>query len=205
MKIINIKIPNIKIPNIKIPNIKIANKKSAFLALLCSLACIAVTRIQAQQTQVQQAPVPEHRTHDLSIYPTVRAELNRHVIWLDPQQDEQQLKVEIVATKQHMKDCNRGSFSADFSQKYLKDGSHAYYQIGPADRYISTLMGCPHVRYLGDSPVRFSGESMLPYYSHAPIIVYAPQEIQVSYRIWQIASTHPANIENENKIIQRDQ
>ncbi len=189
----------------KIIKIKIANKKLALLALLCSLTCVAVTRIQAQQIQVQQAAVPEHRRHDLSIYPTVRAELNRHVIWLDPQQDEQQLKVEIVATKQHMKDCNRGSFRADFSQKYLKDGSHIYYQIGPTDRYISTLMGCPHVRYLGDSPVHFSGESMLPYYSHTPIIVYAPQEIQVSYRIWQIASTHPAKIENQSKMIQPDQ
>ena len=189
----------------KIIKIKIANKKSALRALLCSLTCVAVTRIQAQQIQVQQAAVPEHRRHDLSIYPTVRAELNRHVIWLDPQQHEQQLKVEIVATKQHMKDCNQGSFSADFSQKYLKDGRHAYYQIGKTGHYISTLMGCPDVGNLEDIAIYLSGNTMQPYQSDSPIIVYAPQEIQVSYRIWQIASTHPAKIENQSKIIQPNQ
>lgn len=181
------------------------NKNLAVLALCYSTLFMSSAQAQVPQAAANTMQTPARHSLDLSVYPKVTPDLNRHVIWLDPQANEQRLKVEIIATKQHMKDCNQGSFRADLSIKYVQNGSRTYYQVGPADRYISTVKGCPHVRYLGDSPVRFTGESMLSYHSHAPIIVYAPQDIQVSYRIWQIASTHPTQIENQSKVIQPDQ
>ena len=181
------------------------NKNLAVLALCYSTLFISSAHAQVPQAAANTMQTPARHSLDLSVYPKVTPDLNRHVIWLDPQANEQRLKVEIIATKQHMKDCNQGSFRADVSTEYVQNGSRVYYQIGKTGHYISTLMGCPHIRYLADVAVNLSGASMLPYHSHAPIIVYAPQDIQVSYRIWQIASTHPTQIENQSKVIQPDQ
>ncbi|EPF73343.1 ecotin family protein [Acinetobacter rudis] len=132
-------------------------------------------------------------------YPKAGKNENRNVIWLEKIDHEENYKVEIIATKQGMTDCNTRSYHTDLKKKDLKGWGYDYFVVGKADQVISTLMGClDNKKTLADIPVVLpAGESIQRYNSRLPIVVYAPKDIQIKYKIWKADKIVPAVISNE--------
>lgn len=123
---------------------------------------------------------------DVAPYPAPGKNETRHVIWLDKQSNEDNFKVEIIATKKGMRDCNNVFFGAKLNEVTLKGWGYTYFKVDSVSDGASTLMGCPDSKkYLADLPVNLSGDSIQRYNSKLPIVVYTPKEIEIKYRIWE--------------------
>lgn len=123
----------------------------------------------------------------LKPYPAAAAGLTRHVIDLPPQANEAEHKVELIAGKTLEVDCNRHSLGGQWQQKTVEGWGYDYYELGQIGPARSTLMACPDgSRQQAFVPV--GGEPMLVRYnSKLPLVIYAPADVEVRYRVWSAA------------------
>lgn len=127
---------------------------------------------------------PQQNLADVAPYPQAQEGDQRHVIWLPAKQDESRLKVELLPGKQMLTDCNTRSLMAEMSEHNLDGWGYSYYQLGELSAPISTLMACPDGEQTpAFVPVNLSN-TLLPYNSKLPIVLYAPVEIELRYRVW---------------------
>lgn len=132
---------------------------------------------------------------DVAPYPAVSQNQNRHVIWLDKQKNEELYKVEIVATQKGMKDCNNTWFSAELDTKNLEGWGYTYYNIEQVKGPMSTMRGClDNKKTETNLPVNLGDDALVRYNSKLPVVVYAPKDVQISYRIWQAPEKAKASI-----------
>ena len=125
--------------------------------------------------------------HDISMYPEPKEGFNRYVIALDKQNDEDNYKVEVVATKRIEVDCNHHSLSGSFLDKNLSGWGYTYYEFTGDGSVLSTRMGCLDQKtHLEDVK---SHASLMRYNSKMPIVVYVPEGIDVQYTFWQKEKT----------------
>ncbi|WP_446832913.1 ecotin family protein [Testudinibacter sp. P27/CKL/0425] len=63
---------------------------------------------------------------------------------------------------------------------------------------MSTMKGCPDGKMIeADIPVHLDNAS-IGYNSKLPIVIYAPKEVKISYRLWSTSEAiQPANIQNK--------
>lgn len=121
---------------------------------------------------------------DVAPYPQAQEGYQRHVIWLSAKQDESRYQVELLPGKQMLTDCNTRSLAAEMSEHNLDGWGYSYYQIDGLKGSISTLMACPDQEQTqAFVPVNLSN-TLLPYNSKLPIVLYAPAEIELRYRVW---------------------
>ncbi len=106
------------------------------------------------------------------------------MIWLAEEQDEDLLKVEIVPGKQMLTDCNTRSLMGSFTAQDLQGWGYTYYQLGDVNGPVSTMMACP-AGTEKEAFVPVQGDNFtLQYNSKLPIVVYAPNGVDVRYRVW---------------------
>lgn len=124
----------------------------------------------------------------LKPYPAASAGYNRHVIELPAQANEAEHKVELIAGKTLEVDCNQQRLGGQWQEKTVEGWGYTYYQLGQVGPAMSTLMACPdNSRKQAFVPV--GGEPLLVRYnSKLPLVIYAPAEVQVHYRIWSAAA-----------------
>lgn len=120
----------------------------------------------------------------LKPYPAAAAGHQRHVIDLPALPNEADHKVELIAGKTLEVDCNRHRLGGQWQEKTVEGWGYGYYaleKVGPA---FGTLMACPDdSRKPAFVPV--GGEPMLVRYnSKLPLVIYAPADVEVRYRIW---------------------
>ena len=129
------------------------------------------------------------QTDDLKPLPAPAAGMQRFVIRLPavPQPDDH--KVEVMIGKTLQVDCNRQMFSAKVKQKVAEGWGFPYYVVGPLKGPASTLMACPPDMPKRDEFVRANaaGLDLLRYNSKLPIVVYAPEGVEVRFRVWTAA------------------
>ncbi|WP_447592444.1 serine protease inhibitor ecotin [Aquipseudomonas campi] len=131
----------------------------------------------------------------LKPYPAATEGHTRHVIELPPQANEAEHKVELIAGKTLEVDCNHQRLGGQFQEKTVEGWGYTYYeldQVGPA---VSTLMACPD-NTRKKAFVQVGGDPLLVRYnSKLPLVIYAPADVEVRYRIWSAASsTSPAAV-----------
>lgn len=121
---------------------------------------------------------------DIAPYPAVEAGQARHVIWLPEKDNDDLFMVELVPGKVMQTDCNTRGFSATLTTETLAGWGYNYYELTNVTGPITTMMACPEGTEK-EAFVAAQGDNfMLRYNSLLPIVVYAPQGIEVRYRIW---------------------
>lgn len=132
-------------------------------------------------------------TEALKPFPAAPEGQQRHVIELPALADENAHKVELIAGKTMEVDCNLHRLGGQWQERTVEGWGYNYFELDKVGPALSTMMACPddsrHRAF-----VSVGGEPMLVRYnSKLPLVIYAPQDIEVRYRIWSAGSeTLPA-------------
>ncbi|MFV0456761.1 MAG: serine protease inhibitor ecotin [Pseudomonas sp.] len=147
------------------------SSKLPLITLLCALPLAAC------------AATPEA----LKPYPPAVEGYQRHVIDLLPQTNEAEHKVEIIAGKTMEVDCNHQRLGGQWQEKTVQGWGYTYYELGRVRPAISTRKACPDGSRK-QAFVQVGGEPQLVRYnSKLPLVIYAPADMEVRYRIWSAA------------------
>ena len=124
----------------------------------------------------------------LKPYPAAADGYARHVIELPAQANEAEHRVELIAGKTLEVDCNQQRLGGQWQEKTVEGWGYGYYELGQVGPAVSTLMACPEGSRK-QAFVQVGGERMLvSYNSKLPLVIYAPAEVEVRYRIWSAAA-----------------
>lgn len=157
----------------------------AVITTLLTSSAFAATNTSSQAKKLK----------DVAPFPAVTQSNNRHVIWLPAQKNEDRYKVEIIATQKGKKDCNNVWYNATLEEKNLEGWGYNYYNIDQVKGPMSTMRGCPDSKTIETQlPIQLGGTSLLRYNSKLPVVVYAPKNVTISYRLWQAPQASKASI-----------
>ena len=129
----------------------------------------------------------------LKPYPAAAEGYQRYVIHLPPQTNEADYKVELIAGKTLEVDCNRHQLGGQWQEKTVEGWGYNYYELASVGPAASTLMACPDASRQ-PAFVAVGGEPLLVRYnSKLPVVVYAPGDVEVRYRIWAASESQAAS------------
>lgn len=162
------------------------------------LAGVAAVSLSACATAQAEGALPggaasdqASASDDLKAFPAAQAGQTRHVIRLPAQSDEDALKVEVILGKTQTVDCNRRFFGGQLETRTAEGWGYDYYVLPALGAGASTLMGCPpgseHQAF-----VTTQQQPLIRYNSRLPLVVYAPSDVEVRYRLWRAGETQTA-------------
>lgn len=121
---------------------------------------------------------------ELAAFPKTFPDRTRRVIFLPPRPNESALKVGIIAGRTVAVDCNLHVFGSKMETRTVQGWGYDYFVITLAGPPASTAMACPP----GSKSRRFvrsSDEPLLRYNSRLPLVIFAPANVEVRYRVWR--------------------
>ncbi|MDF3867214.1 serine protease inhibitor ecotin [Pseudomonas denitrificans (nom. rej.)] len=124
------------------------------------------------------------KLEDVAPYPKADEGFVRQVIHLPKQAQEENFKVEILAGKTLTVDCNRQRLGGTLEEKTLEGWGYTYYRLDKVSGPASTLMACPDGKTRKDFVPVVGDGFVLRYNSKLPIVIYAPKDVEVRYRLW---------------------
>ena len=130
---------------------------------------------------------------ELKPYAQADEGMQRYVIELPALEDESLRKVELVVGKTVPTDgVNRHFFGGRITREVVQGWGYSYYELKAIGPMAGTLMAGPPDAPQVDTfvPVRHD-LGLLRYNSKLPLVVYVPEGVEVSYRLW---STEPEAI-----------
>jgi len=137
---------------------------------------------------------------DIKMFPAAEEGFKRVVIRLPKlDREEQEAQVEIVATRIANVDAvNRHFIGGSLEAKVVQGWGYTYYELTAGKEAGGTLMaGPPEKMQPRPTPVAIRGKGFqgLRYNSRLPLVVYAPADVEVKYRVWTPGETKPAPLE----------
>eukprot|EP00796_Vickermania_ingenoplastis_P000963 gene963-560_t len=121
-------------------------------------------------------------------FPSAPAGQKRYKIHLEPKENEEDFKVELMAGRMEMVDgANRYRLNGNIEEKDLEGWGYTYYQV-TLGRTVGTLM-----MPMGEAAtkrmkfVKLHTKPTIPYNSKLPIVVYMPEDGILRYKIWGVA------------------
>ncbi|VVN08544.1 Ecotin [Pseudomonas fluorescens] len=117
-------------------------------------------------------------------FPKPEDGFTRQVIHLAPQTREDSLQVEILAGRMLTVDCNRQRLGGMLEEKNLEGWGYPFYRLETVIGPMSTRMACPDGERRNEFVPVVGDGFMLRYNSKLPIVVYAPKDVEVRYRVW---------------------
>ncbi len=123
---------------------------------------------------------------NMKAFPPAEAGMVRHVLQLPKQEDEAAFKVELIVGKTAKVDeVNKHWFSGEIKEETIEGWGFPRYMVSKLGPMASTLMAvepdAPKVKRL----VTLGGEPyLIRYNSRLPIVVYAPEGVEIRYRVW---------------------
>lgn len=143
-----------------------------------------------------QAPGVAVPRLDLKPYPAAAAGERRWVIQLpgvlkpspdpDLSSNPADWRVELIVGREALLDCNRHRLGGRLEAESLKGWGYTIYRVKEAGPMLSTRKACPpgepkRLRFvaLGSKP------TVVAYNASLPIILYAPSDLQVRWRLWK--------------------
>jgi len=121
---------------------------------------------------------------DVAPYPEAEKGFTRQVIHLPAQADESAYQLEIIAGKTLPVDCNRQRLGGSLEERTLEGWGYNYYRLDKVSGPVSTLMACPDGKKTKAFVPVVGDGFMLRYNSKLPVVVYAPKDVEVRYRVW---------------------
>src|SRR5690606_29812935 len=103
---------------------------------------------------------------------------------LPVERDETGLRVGVVVGRRMWVDCNRHLLPARIEERTAEGWGYAYYVVTVTGRPSSTMMACP-TNARTRQFVRAPDEPLVRYNSRLPLVIFAPADIEVRYRIWR--------------------
>lgn len=150
------------------------------MTLIAALSCTTAACAVGPDKHV--GLIPELK--DVAPYPAAQEGQARHVIWLDEKENEDLFKVELLPGQVMLTDCNTRGLVATLTIKDLPGWGYTYYEVENVNGPVSTLMACPEDTEKEDFVAAQGDSFTLRYNSKLPIVVYAPKNLEVRYRIW---------------------
>ena len=132
------------------------------------------------------AALTVHAGDNMKAFPPPEKGRVRYVLQLPKQDDESAFKVELIVGKTVLVDeRNRYTFSGKIQAETIKGWGFIRYnvsQLGPmAGTLIAIDSNAPKVNRF----ITLGGEPyLIRYNSRLPVVVYAPEGVEVRYRIW---------------------
>lgn len=123
-------------------------------------------------------------TDILKPFPAAEADETRYVIELPQLADEDAVKVQLIAGKTIEVDCNVQRFGGEISEQDLEGWGYNFYKVSELTGPMSTMMACED-ESKHDAFVSMNDMPLIRYNSKLPIVIYAPKDVEVKYRIWQ--------------------
>ncbi|EMI5491355.1 serine protease inhibitor ecotin [Providencia stuartii] len=117
-------------------------------------------------------------------YPKADKGMTRHVIQLAEKPNENNFQVELVIGKTIKADCNHQWFMGELEEKTLEGWGYNYYKLEDVKGPASTMMGCSEPAKDRFVTTQLGDDAFVRYNSKLPIVVYAPKDMDVKYRIW---------------------
>ncbi len=95
-------------------------------------------------------------------------------------------RVQLIAGREVEADCNQQAFGGRIRAEKLKTPGLSVYRVSDVGPMASTLMACPP----GSAKRRLfvpmgSKPFVVPYEVSRPIVIYAPKDLQVRWRLWK--------------------
>ena len=123
---------------------------------------------------------------NMKAFPPAEAGMVRHVLELPEQDDESAYKVELIAGKSvEVDEVNRYFFSGTIEVETISGWGFPRYTVSELGPMAGTLMAVDPNAPKVSRFIALGGEPyLIRYNSRLPIVVYAPEGVEVRYRIW---------------------
>jgi ecotin len=131
-----------------------------------------------------QAATPRTAQDELAAFPTTMPGMARLVIFLPQEADEEALRVGVIVGRTMLVDCNRHTFGSRLEKRAVEGWGYDYYVVTDVGAPVSTMMACPPNSQARQF-VRSSDEPLLRYNSRLPLVIFAPVDMEIRYRIWR--------------------
>lgn len=138
---------------------------------------------------------PASSSNKVIPFPDAQEGFNRHVIYLPHLANEQDAKVELLIGKNMNVDCNQHSLSGEVEKVELEGWGFDFLLVKNVDNTMSTLMACKN-NQKSEKFVTINGVELQRYNSQLPLVVYAPKDIDVVYRIWHASKDVGSALKN---------
>ena len=140
---------------------------------------IAVVLMLAAATQVCEAD-------NMKAFPPPAEGMVRHVLQLPKQEDESAFKLELLVGKTVRIDkANRYFFGGKIEEETIKGWGFTRYMVTSLGPMAGTLMAVDPNAPRADRFITLGGGPFLiRYNSRLPVVVYAPDGVEIRYRIW---------------------
>jgi ecotin len=123
---------------------------------------------------------------DLKAFPRAEPGMTRHVIRLAKQKDETDFKIELIVGKIVKTDANnRYFFGGTLETENIPGWGYDRYIIRKLGPMAGTLMAVDPAAPKVERFISLRGETIIRYNSRLPVVVYAPSDVEVRYRIWR--------------------
>lgn len=121
---------------------------------------------------------------ELKAFPSAPSGQVRKVILLPQKTDENALRVGVIIGRTMMVDCNRTIFGSQLETRTVEGWGYDYHVVTNVGEPASTRMACPTNKRTQQF-VRSSDEPLLRYNSRLPLVIFAPSDVEIRYRIWR--------------------
>ncbi|MDO6543024.1 ecotin family protein [Photobacterium sanguinicancri] len=160
-------------------------KRTLTTAVLAALLLSGCAAPQNNSDDMKTAHIAKVQS-EMKAYPKASAGMTRHVFILEPLANEEERLVEIVISKTLKLDCNNYMLPSALERKVAQGWGYPYYRYDAnIENMVGTLMACPKGKANVEKTVRAPRSELYRYNSKLPVVVYAPENLDVSYRVWQ--------------------
>jgi ecotin len=142
------------------------------------------------------APAAAAPAPDLKPYPAPATGERRWIIQL-PQQPPsagdprlpkgpEDWRVELIVGRQALVDCNLHRLGGRIRSETVPGWGYSIHRVSDVGPMLSTRMACPPDQPKRQKFVTLGGDPFLvPFNPRLPIVVYAPQDLEVRWRLWR--------------------
>ncbi len=105
-------------------------------------------------------------------------------------------RVELIIGRELLVDCNTQRFGGKLRSETLPGFGYKIYRVRDVGPVVSTRMACPPGSVTRKAFVPMGSRPfVLPYNASLPIVIYAPKDLDVRWRLWKAERVQrPANV-----------